>query len=227
MPVRRERVADFIYDENGARQRVRRIRETLPNGVTYETLDLRDDGILDNTQEYLVPAGHYFALGDNRDNSTDSRVLTQMGYIPFENLIGRIAFVLPPRPVKAADAQTTAPAQLSIKEKDIQEAEKRGVIAVMCTPDLSAFTTVAAISMKLKAVYGKEAEDQMIAIYAQKRDDLYNKIIADNAATIAAKGIFAQPSFDACKEAKQWSDADIVAANKAWLAVNAPHSPSP
>jgi signal peptidase I len=66
-------------------------RETLPNGVSYETLDLLDNGFLDNTQEYSVPAGHYFMMGDNRDNATDSRVLSQVGYIPFTNLIGRAA----------------------------------------------------------------------------------------------------------------------------------------
>src|SRR5689334_11881998 len=66
VPVERERVGDFIDDENGAR--VRRWRETLPNGVSYETLDLQDDGMLDNTEEYVVPPGHYFMMGDNRDD---------------------------------------------------------------------------------------------------------------------------------------------------------------
>src|SRR6185312_7887825 len=53
VPIKRERVSDFFDDENGAR--VRRWRETLPNGVSYETLDLDDNGSLDNTQEYVVP----------------------------------------------------------------------------------------------------------------------------------------------------------------------------
>src|ERR1700704_3033482 len=87
--VKKERVDDFIDDENGGADRVRRFRETLPNGVVYETLDLQDNGFLDNTQEYLVPPGHYFMMGDNRDNSTDSRVLSAVGYVPFENLVGR------------------------------------------------------------------------------------------------------------------------------------------
>src|SRR3982075_3104599 len=63
VPVKRERIGDFIDDENA--DRVRRWRETLPNGVSYETLDLQDDGSLDNTEEYVVPPGHFFLMGDN------------------------------------------------------------------------------------------------------------------------------------------------------------------
>jgi signal peptidase I len=87
VPVTRERVSDFVDDETGAR--IRRWRETLPNGVSYLTLDLQDQGMLDNTGEYLVPPGHYFMMGDNRDDSIDSRVPSQVGYVPFENLVGK------------------------------------------------------------------------------------------------------------------------------------------
>src|SRR6266436_5883547 len=93
VPVKRERVSDFIDDENGGAERIRRWRETLPNGVTYQSLDLQDNGFLDNTQEYLVPPGHYFMMGDNRDNSTDSRVLSAVGYVPFENLVGKAQII--------------------------------------------------------------------------------------------------------------------------------------
>ena len=62
-------------------------RETLPNGISYDTLDLTPSSIGDDTREFVVPAGHYFMMGDNRDNSTDSRF--SVGFVPYENLVGR------------------------------------------------------------------------------------------------------------------------------------------
>ncbi len=88
--VPKVRIEDAISEEpDGRRVRVKRYRETLPNGVVYEVLDLVDNGFYDNTPVYTVPAGHFFMMGDNRDNSTDSRVLSQVGYVPYDNLIGR------------------------------------------------------------------------------------------------------------------------------------------
>lgn len=62
-------------------------RETLPNGVSYNSFDIYPLGYLDNTRLFEVPQGYYFMMGDNRDNSDDSR--ESVGYVPFENLIGR------------------------------------------------------------------------------------------------------------------------------------------
>lgn len=70
--------------------RVKRWRETLPNGASYVTYDCVDNGFLDNTNVYTVPPGHFFALGDNRDNSTDSRMMSAMGFIPMDNLVGKV-----------------------------------------------------------------------------------------------------------------------------------------
>ncbi len=88
--VPRVRVDDFIYrDPAGNVRRIPQYRETLPNGVSYITLDMIRDSVWDNTGLYIVPQGHYFMMGDNRDNSSDSRVPDAVGYVPFENLIGK------------------------------------------------------------------------------------------------------------------------------------------
>lgn len=71
-------------------------RETLPNGVSYLTAE-RADTELDNTREFIVPDGSYFMMGDDRDNSADSRVPTVVGFVPFENLVGRLEHVATPR----------------------------------------------------------------------------------------------------------------------------------
>ena len=82
---------EFVGDDRGRRIRARRYVETLPNGVSYKVLELSDNARGDNTQLFEVPEGHYFMMGDNRDNSSDSR--ESVGYVPFENFIGRAEII--------------------------------------------------------------------------------------------------------------------------------------
>ena len=61
--------------------------------IEFDIIDLRDNGIVDNTSEYIVPDDHFFVMGDNRDNSQDSRFTNVVGYIPLENLVGKAQFI--------------------------------------------------------------------------------------------------------------------------------------
>ncbi|MDH3242155.1 MAG: signal peptidase I [Alphaproteobacteria bacterium] len=92
--VKRERVGEYILnDQYGTTQTFARYVETLPNGRTHLIIENSDNDRLDDTPVYVVPKGHYFAMGDNRDSSLDSRVLNQVGYVPAENLVGRAEFL--------------------------------------------------------------------------------------------------------------------------------------
>jgi signal peptidase I len=89
-PVPKVRIDDYVLTEpQGPEEHLTRYQETLPNGVSYPVLDTVNEGPGDNTEVYKVPENHFFMMGDNRDNSTDSRFLSEVGFVPFENLVGK------------------------------------------------------------------------------------------------------------------------------------------
>lgn len=88
--VPREPMGITIDTERDGRDVEMRVyEETLPNGVKHVIYEEGDNGPLDNTREYIVPEGHYFMMGDNRDNSQDSRVEDLVGFVPHINFVGR------------------------------------------------------------------------------------------------------------------------------------------
>jgi signal peptidase I len=110
-PVQRRRIEDYVDPDDPEQRPIPQYLETLPGGVTHPVLEAAGDaGPLDNTPVYIVPPDHYFMMGDNRDNSNDSRAtigaaaggkcsgdtidesnadcLGTVGFVPEENLIG-------------------------------------------------------------------------------------------------------------------------------------------
>ena len=80
-------------DRNNIMQTYTRYEENLSDNFIYDVLDATPNGMLDNTDVYTVPAGHIFAMGDNRDQSSDSRILSQLGFIPFDHLVGKAQII--------------------------------------------------------------------------------------------------------------------------------------
>jgi signal peptidase I len=96
-PLPKEYVDDWYDAENGTK--LSRFKETLPEGRSILTLHEKNRVIppgfdAENTEEYVVPEGHYFMMGDNRDHSRDSRFPDPVGFVPAENLVGRADIIL-------------------------------------------------------------------------------------------------------------------------------------
>ncbi|MFT0892536.1 signal peptidase I [Pseudochelatococcus sp. G4_1912] len=91
--VARERIGNYRDDEDtapGTGPEIPMYREILPGGVSHVVIErYGDQGPWDNTPLYKVPEGHFFMMGDNRDNSADSRDMNTVGFVPYENFVGR------------------------------------------------------------------------------------------------------------------------------------------
>ncbi len=89
-PLPRKEMDAWTDDESPNHAKaIPRFVETLPEGKEIIILKEREGGEANNTPVYEVPAGKYFMMGDNRDNSRDSRYQSEIGFVPLENIVGR------------------------------------------------------------------------------------------------------------------------------------------
>ena len=96
-PLPRQALPPVMMDSGyGFTRSVERFMETMPNGKSYVTYDYGPDGEVDETETFVVPEGHYFFMGDNRDNSLDSRVpeAIGVGFVPADHLVGKAQIIM-------------------------------------------------------------------------------------------------------------------------------------
>ena len=92
--VPRRDLGEYVSNDRGRQTMAKRYSESLPGGRQHDILKLYEQGGLNDTPIFTVPAGHVFAMGDNRDNSADSRDPSSgVGYVPIDNLVGRAEFI--------------------------------------------------------------------------------------------------------------------------------------
>lgn len=93
-PVIRDRIGiSQVEDSFGRLGNFNYYKEILPNGKEHNIIERSDEERHDNTPVFVVPEGHFFAMGDNRDNSQDSRVMREVGFVPMQNLVGKAQFI--------------------------------------------------------------------------------------------------------------------------------------
>lgn len=92
MVERKEVRSTFTTLANGKIVPIVEYEETLPNGVVHPIYEISDNERFDNTEAFTVPAGHFFMMGDNRDNSLDSRY-HDVGFVPSINLEGKAQYI--------------------------------------------------------------------------------------------------------------------------------------